>query len=448
MASRILHLAIAELIMKQVHINDKNRFRLGCILPDAYNPKVSKSDSHFKIFVCGNSKKTYDLDKFISLFKNEMNEDELYIGYYLHLIQDLIFRELIYGKYKWNPTIAGNIQRLHHDYYLTNLYAIKKYGISNDIQMVKNLKNEKLYSIYPFETESFLCDMKNDFYDTCEGDVYFFTKAMADEVVEKGADACIKEMHALAQGRHYIDAYEHSWFNNPFSLLRTTQNTRDLGGYRTKEGTLTKKGSILRSDVQNFPSEEDLEYLKVHGITTIIDMRGQNDVDRKPSGFVGKEDFAYFNYQINQGSGVSESMKAVPKGYMDIASAPEMPDVFRCIANAKSNVMFNCTAGKDRTGVVSAILLCHAGVSDKDIIENYVLTKEYGRERLELVHKNFPELDMNVVIPCEMFMEEFLRMFREKYGDTEIYFKTIGLNDEEILLIREKLCKNTNTRKI
>lgn len=429
MASRILHLAVAEKIMEQINIKDKNRLRLGCILPDACN---SRADSHLKIFVCGNSKKTYDLDKFITLFKNEMNKDELYIGYYLHLIQDLIFRELLYGKYKWNPTIIGNVQRLHNDYHLTNLYAIKKYGVSNDVHMVNDLKKEKLFSLYPFEVESFLRDMGNDFYDNCDESIYFFTEAMVDEFVEKAADACIKELNALAEGRHYIEAYEHAWLYKPFSLLRTTQNTRDLGGYRTKEGTLTKEGSILRSDIQNFPSEEDFEYLRTRGITTIIDMREQKAVDRKPSGFAGKEDFAYFHFQIEQGSGVPESAKAVPKSYMGIASAKAMPDVFKCIANAASGVMFNCTAGKDRTGVVSAILLCHAGVSDKDIIENYVLTKEYGKERLELVHKNFPELDMNIVTPCEMFMEEFLRMFREKYGDTEKYFKEMGLNDKEI----------------
>lgn len=443
MASRILHLAVAEKIMKQIPVNDKNRFRLGCILPDAYNPEVPKSDSHLKVFVCGNSKKTYDLDKFISLFKNEMSEDALYIGYYLHLIQDLVFRELIYDQYKWNPTIPGNVQRLHNDYHLTNLYAIKKYGVSNNVQMVNDLKNEKLYSLYPFEAESFLCDMENDFYDTCEGNIYFFTEAMVDEFVANAADACVKELYALAEGRHYIEAYEHAWLNKPFSLLRTTQNTRDLGGYRTKEGTLTKEESILRSDVQNFPDEEDFEYLKTRGITTVIDMRGQEDVDRKPSGFAGKEDFAYFNFQINEGSGVPESAEAVPKSYMDIASAQAMPDVFRCIARTASGVMFNCTAGKDRTGVVSAILLCHAGVSDKDIIENYMLTKEYGRERLKLIHKNFPELDMNIVTPCELFMEEFLRMFREKYGGTEKYFKMIGLNEAEIRSIREKLCRET-----
>jgi len=122
-----------------------------------------------------------------------------------------------------------------------------------------------------------------------------------------------------------------------------------------------------------------------------------------------------------------------------IAQAEHMPKVFRTIANAESGVMFNCTAGKDRTGVVSAILLLHARVSDTDIIENYVLTREYGRARLELVHKNFPEVDMNIVTPKAWFMEEFLRLFREKFGTTESYFKGLGFEAEEIERIRKKL---------
>ena len=223
------------------------------------------------------------------------------------------------------------------------------------------------------------------------------------------------------------------------SLLKTTQNTRDLGGYRTSEGTLKRYERILRSDVQNYPSEEDFEYLISKNITTIIDMRGQKDVDRKPSGFVGRNGFEYYNFQIVEGSGVPESVEAVPVSYMGIAKAKAMPEVFKCIANAKAGVMFNCTAGKDRTGVVAALLLLHAGVGDKDIIDNYVLTKEYGRGRLELVHRNFPEVDMNIVTPCEMFMEEFLRLFREEYGDTNTYFRRIGLSEGEVKKLRDKL---------
>ena len=440
MASRILHLAVLEEIMKQIEVKDANRFRLGCIMPDAYNPKVSKADSHLKVFVCGKSKKTYDLNKFITMFKDEMEEDELYKGYYLHLIQDLVFRELVYDKYKWNSTIPGNVEKLHKDYHLINKEAIKKYGLKNDVQKTEGLEKEKIYSWYPFEVESFLQDMENDFTDDGEGKSYFFTKEMADEFVVCATETCMKELQALTEGKHHVDAYERAWLNKPVSLLKTTQNTRDLGGYRTKEGTLTIEGKLIRSDVANFPSEEDYEYLMSKGITTMIDLRGQNDVDRKPSGFAQKEGFEYFNFQIDEGSGVPESVEAVPISYMEIAKAKAMPRVFKQIANAKTGVMFNCTAGKDRTGVVSAILLLHARVSDSDIIDNYVLTKEYGKERLELVHKNFPEIDMNIVTPCEWFMKEFLRLFRDEFSDTNTYFKNLGLEETEIQAIREKLC--------
>lgn len=152
-----------------------------------------------------------------------------------------------------------------------------------------------------------------------------------------------------------------------------------------------------------------------------------------------EDHFEYYNFQITEGSGVPESVAAVPISYMSIARAKEIPNIFKCIASAKTGVMFNCTAGKDRTGVVAAILLLHAGVCDEDIMENYVLTKEYGKGRLELVHKNFPELDMNIVTPCKMFMEEFLRLFRAEYDDTDTYFRMIGLNDEEIKALKDKL---------
>ncbi len=80
MASRVLHLAVLEEIMKQISIKDKNRFRLGCILPDAYDPVVPKSDSHLKYYVCGKSKKTYDLDGYLSMFSDRM-DDDLYVSW-------------------------------------------------------------------------------------------------------------------------------------------------------------------------------------------------------------------------------------------------------------------------------------------------------------------------------------------------------------------------------
>ncbi len=62
------------------------------------------------------------------------------------------------------------------------------------------------------------------------------------------------------------------------------------------------------------------------------------------------------------------SLEEVPVSYMEIASAACMKDVFKTIANASGGVLYHCTAGKDRTGVVSAILLSFLGVSEEDII--------------------------------------------------------------------------------
>lgn len=441
MASRVLHLAVAEIIINEILIKDKNRFRLGSMLPDAYNQDSSKTHSHLQIFVCGNSKKTYDLERFLKLYKEEMVSDELYLGYYLHLIQDMIFRELVYEKYKWNPLIEGNVQRLHNDYNLINKYVISKYNLTCNIYMLQGVEKKPLFNLYQFNLEQLLIDLKNDFKETCNGKIFFFSREMAEEFIQRAADACIKEIKAMSNGKHYVDAYQYAWKNKGVSLLKTTQNTRDLGGYKTNTGNMTRVNSLLRSDIQNYPSEEDLKFLQERNITTIIDMRGQKDVDRKPSGFANTKGFDYYNCQINQCSGLSESMEAVPISYLIVAKEKAMPDVFRCIAKSTGGIMFNCTAGKDRTGVVAAILLYHAGVSDKDIIENYVLTREYGKGRLELVHKNFPEVDMNIVTPNEKFMEEFLKLFREEFGNTDDYFKIIGLNEEEIEQIKRKLIK-------
>ena len=99
--------------------------------------------------------------------------------------------------------------------------------------------------------------------------------------------------------------------------------------------------------------------------------------------------------------------------------------------------IFNCSAGKDRSGVVSAVLLLFAGVKDEDIIENYVVTKYYIKQRLEYIKQN-SDIDMAIVTPNKYFMEMFLKMFREKYGDVSNYFQSIGMDRECMDRLKEK----------
>ena len=102
MAARIVHHAAAERLLKCVEFKNPDRFRFGIIMPDSagWSSEESKK-AHFLKLICGGTKKTYDLTAFRSRFGRKAMTDDLYLGYYLHLVQDLLFRGFIYGKYNW-----------------------------------------------------------------------------------------------------------------------------------------------------------------------------------------------------------------------------------------------------------------------------------------------------------------------------------------------------------
>lgn len=465
MATWVTHIMIADNVLQQIPELSRHEFLVGNIAPDCNvenedwtNFTPSREVTHW---MADKRKVASDCDRFLREYvekkeKLDMAETSFLLGYYAHLIADAEFQRYIRDEKR----VMASWSRIKKHSELNRLSA----GMEETWDSVKLLicGKERMKDIYSMEKDyldahpesGYLTDIISltefpDYIDYLpKGAIVRKVKIMGylpkKEVGRYPYIAMtVEEFDCFISTatKLVIDAIS-KYLNkvkDRTSLLETTQNTRDLGGYHKADGMYTRRFSVIRSDVQNYPSVNDIEFLKAKKITTIIDLRGEKDIVRKPSGFVNVQGFRYHNFQIDEGSGVPDNFEAVPLSYINIAEAKAMPDVFKCIANAPEGVMFNCTAGKDRTGVIAAILLCHVGVSDTDIIENYVVTKEYGRERLELVHKNFPELDMRIIIPCEYFMKEFLRLFREKYGDTATYFKNLGLTEIEIDMIRKKL---------
>ena len=225
------------------------------------------------------------------------------------------------------------------------------------------------------------------------------------------------------------------------SLLSCSCNTRELGGMRTSDSSITKNNVYWRSDVTSQPSAEDIEKLLSAHITTVIDMRTEAEILKKPNGFAGIDGFEYHHFPITEGSGVPESLEAVPLSYMTIATAENMPKVMRTLAEAENGVLFNCSAGKDRTGVVSAILLMLCGVSREDIVSNYVVSREYNRKNLDAFLSAHPEVDRDIVLANELSMNRFIDMFTERFGTAVNYFELLGLSLRHSELIRSKLIK-------
>lgn len=438
MASSIIHYAITCELIKRRQFHNPDRLKLGSILVDSgYN-----GNNHMKISVAGGHKKTYDLDGYRSIYGELMKQDDLYLGYYLHLIQDIIYRHFVYDKYHWNPLIPGNVEKLHRDYAIGNYYVVQKYRLKNEVIIPADFDEEPINQICTFDLDSLVQNMNSYFIPIEEDDIFFFTKEMTDKYIAEAVEYCGRELDNLECQKEGTDDYLSAWDNRPRSILESTLNTRELGMYRiqgTKHYTISNR--IYRSDRCETLRASDKKLLLGRGITTIIDLRSEQEAVAKPSAFATDNDFIFFHYPIVEGMLPPNSLEDVPVSYMEIAHADCMKDVFETIANAPEGVLFHCTAGKDRTGVVSAILLALVGVSDEDIVYDYAISREFNKLRLEAFLKEHPEIDREIVLANEKSMHSFLKMLRRKHNSVEQYLLDIGITGDEIQRLKNKLVK-------
>ena len=182
------------------------------------------------------------------------------------------------------------------------------------------------------------------------------------------------------------------------SLLTFTLNTRWL-----REGCTR----YLRSDVPDRLSEKDILWLLEHDIRTVIDLRSQPEPEKRPCPLKNHPDFTYYHRPVSNGDIVPLCPEDVPRSYHNMVNG-QMAEILTIAESAPTGVLYFCNAGKDRTGVLSALLLRRMGASRQEIIDNYLITAENLREMLaEFVAKR-PELSLNVVTPRAWYMEMFL----------------------------------------
>lgn len=222
--------------------------------------------------------------------------------------------------------------------------------------------------------------------------------------------------------------------------LSTTVNTRDLGGYPTEDGRSTAIYAFLRSDLPTSLTKQDITLLKHCGVTTVIDLRNDAEVRRQRCAFERLDEFTYRHLEIRGGGRLPRDEADVPVSYFQMVDENDsILPVFRTLSAAQGAVLYHCVAGKDRTGVVSALLLLLAGVPRADILADYQATHAYWYEILTQYQARDAEFPINLIVPKLAYMDAFLDMFLKKYKSAADFFYHIGLQTAEIRRLQEKL---------
>ncbi|MBE6037305.1 MAG: tyrosine-protein phosphatase [Clostridiales bacterium] len=228
----------------------------------------------------------------------------------------------------------------------------------------------------------------------------------------------------------------------PFEHLK---NLRDLGGFPAGKTHVTRWGICYRSNLPENLTEEEKQWLLAQGVTTIIDLRNAGERQRRPNCLEPDPRFRYCNFSMYEdGASVNmgdpEGKQQVGKFYLDmLGSTPAPVQALRSILNAPGGVLFHCSAGKDRTGLIGALLLLLAGVADDDIIADYQVSYTYMRDYALAMAEVNPDRPAYIYHSDPDFMRDFLAAFRARYGTVEAYLKANGFEDRDVETLREKL---------
>ncbi len=170
----------------------------------------------------------------------------------------------------------------------------------------------------------------------------------------------------------------------------TGQNFRDMGGYEMMDGRRLRWRTLFRSGVMSRIDGDDHAELHALGIDTICDFRANGERERHPTRWherggtdlwVRDYDFSSGNlHQMIQQPGVvaSEVHSAMSEIYrhLPFEQAPSFSEMFKRLAAGRVPLVFNCSAGKDRTGLAAALILRVLGASPEVIEADYMLTND------------------------------------------------------------------------
>ncbi len=182
--------------------------------------------------------------------------------------------------------------------------------------------------------------------------------------------------------------------------LEGGSNFRDMGGYKTQDGKTIVRGMLFRSGSMASLTQADQEYLDSFGFKTIVDLRSKEEIELAPNYWAAasKLDYRTVDYSMMaMMEGLSkEELKAMSdysKSYPGILNTikPQIKLYFDALIEGQAPIAMNCSAGQDRTGMLSAVVLTALGVDRDIVIEDYLLSTDFRRPSVEYGHADLKE---------------------------------------------------------
>jgi protein tyrosine/serine phosphatase len=224
-------------------------------------------------------------------------------------------------------------------------------------------------------------------------------------------------------------------------------NARDLGGCPTTDGRVTSWRSLLRADDLAQLTDEGLAALRAYGVSTVLDMRWADEAARYPSRVrqalpgvhylhlplltVSEDEWRLRSGEVSKEDWTCAALKHV---------RAEIRQIFAAIADAAPGpLLFHCVAGKDRTGLVAALLLALADATPAAIASDYA---ESGANLREGYLKRYAEADPARILEAIRCPEEGahnMLSFLEAAGGARRWLSSVGLSQRQLTALRARL---------
>lgn len=241
--------------------------------------------------------------------------------------------------------------------------------------------------------------------------------------------------------------------------LEGPANFRDVGGYENRDGRRVSTGRIYRSDSLSYMTDADVRHcVDVLGIHTVIDLRAGHEVDQFSHGPLEAAGVRFLHRPVVDETRSEHIQRDPDQPAPELLSpaaiyllmlerfADRLTDVVRLVADpANHPVVFHCAAGKDRTGIVAALVLGVLGVDDETIVDDYVLTAEampllVQRHRAVAAERGVAaEVGEPHFAAVAEAMRDVLTGLEARHGGVEGYLLANGLEPEAIATLRTTL---------